>query len=82
MDAPVFAQAKGAFVATSVEGELKVEFAQVSDNKTAVKYEYTSNASNTNFNFKLGKLGICDPSLFEEFNPMREIDAYGKANPF
>ena len=58
MDAPVFALAKGG--PPSLEYDLKIEFAQVSGNKTAVKYEYTSNAPNMKFNFKLGTLGICD----------------------
>ena len=80
MDAPVFALAKSG--SQEVEYDLKVEFAQISGYKTAVKYEYTGNDSNMKFNLKFGKLGICDQDLFEEFNPMKEVDAYGKANPF
>ena len=80
MDAPVFALAKGG--SPQVGYDLKVEFAQISGYKTAVKYEYTSNAPNMKFNLKFGKLGLCGLEFFEEFNPMKEVDHYGKVNPF
>ena len=79
LDAPVFG------VANFTDLDFKVEFAQVSGSKTAVKIDIGAGAigSEVTIGFRIGTLGVCSETLeFDEFNPMKEIDAYGKANPY